>query len=425
MNIFTKLALITTGFATLSACQTSIPLMPTPEILTDERFDLFEENPAALRSNQIVTLYATTRKPARRGYYSGGVGNKITLGRATLQIGEADTDLESLHEQSTSDAREEVLTWRMVDAVDLGSTPRPDRSEAGIEAPADALRQAIEALNADISSRAVPELTIFIHGAKQSFESSLAQAAQFQFFTGDNAPVIAFTWPSPNSYMAYSVDRYQAERAARDLGLLIEQLARYSVAEKIHLLGYSVGGRIIGDTLALLAEDNEDPESLRIGQVYLAQSDQSFKEFITQLPVFFPIVDGLTVTYAAGDPVLMLARFTDGVLRVGAAGEDSEQALNLTEAELDELVSVFNSERATFINLREVDYEGYAFSHGAWHDNPWVSTDVLVTILVGLKGSERGLEPTIDPEDGVRIWGFPDDYVARLTDSLLSRADDQ
>ena len=264
MNSAIRRLLLMAGLAALCACQATIPLMPTPEILTDERFDLFDENPASMQSNHIETLFATTRKPASRGHFSGGVGTELILGRATLQIGDTDTDLQALHDQSTGAAREGKLTWQMVDAVTVGGTPRPERKLAGIEAPDDALRAAIEAMNPAISAKAVRELTIFVHGAKQSFDSSLAQAAQFQFFTGNNAPVLAFTWPSPNSYMAYSVDRYQAERAARDLGLLIEQLALYSSAEKIHLLGYSVGGRIIGDTLTLLAEEHDNSASLRM-----------------------------------------------------------------------------------------------------------------------------------------------------------------
>ena len=40
------------------------------------------------------------------------------------------------------------------------------------------------------------------------------------------------------------------------------------------------------------------------------------------------------------------------------------------------------------IDLRKVPATEYRFTHGAWYDDPWVSTDVMVTLLGGLSAEE-------------------------------------
>ena len=64
------------------------------------------------------------------------------------------------------------------------------------------------------------------------------------------------------------------------------------------------------------------------------------------------------------------------------------------------------------IDLTDVPDTGYRFTHGAWYDAPWVSTDVMISLLGGLTAAERGLVSS--DVGGVRIWRFPHDYVARL-----------
>ena len=163
--------------------------------------------------------------------------------------------------------------------------------------------------------------------------------------------------------------------------------------------------------------------ALKIGQVYLTQSDQPLAEFVDGLPDFFPLVEGLTVTAAVGDPVLGMARITDRKLRLGATGEGDGVDLALSAAEYQQLVEIMNSDKMVFIDLLNVPATEYRFTHGAWYDSSWVSTDVMVTLLGGLTAEERGLEPK--SVNDVRVWIFPDDYLDRVKENILNRPEER
>jgi esterase/lipase superfamily enzyme len=405
----------------LAGCQSTLVLMPTPEVLKDERFNLFEANPEPMTSNELGTLYVTTRvaDPNRSDFFRSKPDDALHFGYSELRIGPENLNLLELIQQSTTGDRREKFSWHMLSAPILGSTrrPEPDRFDGSI-LPED-MEAFMDALNAYIDENPVKELTIYIHGANNTFYWSVAQGAQFQFFTGDNAMVLTFAWPSPGNIWSYGRDKRQADAAAIDLAYLIELLAHHCVATRINLLAYSAGGRVVGGALEALARRYSDQEELRIGQVYLTQSDQPLADFVDALPDFFPLMEGLTVTAAAGDPVLGMSRMTDLKLRLGATGEGDGENLKLSEEDWQEIVDIMNSDRMVFIDLVNVPEAQYRFTHGAWYDSAWVSTDVMATLLGGLSATERGLQAQQVNE--VRVWTFPENYIERLTDFLLTR----
>ena len=260
-----------------------------------------------------------------------------------------------------------------------------------------------------------------MHGASNTFEWSVSQGAQFQYFTGDNAIVLSFAWPSPGSTFGYGRDKRRSNRAAADLAYLIELLAQHSSATKINLLAYSSGGRVVGRALTQLGERYSDPEKLRLGQVYLTSSDQPLEEFIHGLPLFIDLLEGLTVTAAVNDPVLGMAKMTDFKLRLGAVGEGAAVGLDIDEELVERVVEIVNSDQMMLIDLQDVPAAHYKFTHGAWYDSSWVSTDVMVTLLGGFSAEERALVPS--KVDQTTIWTFPPDYVEKLTANIINRQD--
>ena len=53
-------------------------------------------------------------------------------------------------------------------------------------------------------------------------------------------------------------------------------------------------------------------------------------------------------------------------------------------------------------------------SHTFWYDDPWVSSDVLITLLFHLPPDERGLAKGEGPS-GVYYWTFMPDYPEHLS----------
>jgi hypothetical protein len=52
--------------------------------------------------------------------------------------------------------------------------------------------------------------------------------------------------------------------------------------------------------------------------------------------------------------------------------------------------------------------------HSYFRSSPWVSSDILMTLMYNLSPEERGL---VKYED-FPVWDFPEDYVERLRKSL-------
>jgi len=411
------------GLILLAGCQSQLLLMPTPEVLKDPRFDVFAANPEPMTSNTIATLYATTRVPeAPPGspFFTATPDDEIHIGYTVNRIGDENLNLFELIDQSTTGERAEKFAWSVLEAPILGSAPRPGDSRPSTAPPA-GLNDSLHQLNDYINDNPIKELTIYVHGASNTFNWSVSQGAQFQYFTGDNAMVLSFSWPSPGSIFGYGRDKRRSDESAADLAYLIELLARHSDATRINLLAYSAGGRVVGRALAQLGSRHEDRETLRLGQVYLTQSDQALEEFVHGLPVFIHLLEGLTITAAEGDPVLTMASMTDRKIRLGAVGQNSPK-LDIDEELRGRVIDILNSDTVVLVDLANVPATGYRFSHGAWYDSSWVSTDVMVTLLGGLSATERGL--TFDMVDGVQVWSFPPDYVERLKTNLLNRQAD-
>jgi esterase/lipase superfamily enzyme len=425
-----RLAGITLTASMLIACTSQLALMPTPEVLKDPRFDVFAANPTPLNTNEITTYYVTNRTQAgatSQGFFTGKPDNALHFGYATVRLGPTDLDIQKLLGASTTEGRDEKLEWTVVRAPILASQEKPEDADRGhaprsLELTPD-LETFFAELNGAVDASLTRKLTVYAHGANNKYNWSVSQGAQYQYFTGNNEVMLTFSWPSPGRISGYRLDKSHANESSADFAYLLELLAEHSTAVKINVIGFSAGGRVVGGALGLLGGRHKDPADLRLGQVYLASSDEPLKDFVTALPIFYPLVDAVTVTANPGDPVLRLARMTDAQVRLGAPGRTSGvESLDLTDAESARLKEMINSDRLTILDLSRNLIEGFEFSHGAWYENPWVSTDALVYILDGLRPQDRGLD-SYESELGYQIWFFPADYLDRVAKALLMRSE--
>jgi hypothetical protein len=60
-----------------------------------------------------------------------------------------------------------------------------------------------------------------------------------------------------------------------------------------------------------------------------------------------------------------------------------------------------------------------ATSHTFWYDDPWVSNDVMLTMMLSLPIATRGLEPGVSPS-GAPYWTFPPDYAEQVRAALVA-----
>jgi esterase/lipase superfamily enzyme len=412
-------------FAVVGCSRAPVVLMPTPEVVRDERFDPFASNKYLESANRITTFYATNREPAKPGdpkTYSKNRGDSLIFGQVTLEIGEGDELWRSIYSESATVEKKDQVALSLVETtkefeIGLDSPPDPPLSPDGT--------RFFSNLNAALDGSESKILTVFAHGANNSFYESVARGAQLEYFTGGNDVAITFAWPSAGSIWGYGHDMRYAEKSIEDFADFMKLLARHSTAKHINVIAYSAGGRIVGGALKLLGEEfteavvqsarGDGPR--RLNQVYMAASDEPLLRFVENFPDYSHLVDTITVTINPEDNVLGLASIVGGGVRVGAAGEGS-QLDKMTEQEKRELRDLINAGKLDIIDMQIEDIEGFEYSHEFWYANPWVSSDVLVTLYVGMDAVDRGLGSYQADED-VKVWYFANDTLGELKESLI------
>ena len=412
------------------AKESPLSLPPAPRAVTSGQIDLFERTPHSAQNNRINIFYATPRLPTDDGdNYSKDFDDTLRLGSAALTIGPDDLDWDSLHAIATTAKRPEPKTKAEAHRWDLHLKRV---AQAGQLAPGDSLtdlspgvQNYIDQINSAIEQSAIKDLTIIVHGAFNSFDYAAAEAAQYRFYTGKQAVVIAYAWPAVENHLAYSRNVEHAERSEAGLNRLLKILGQHSDATRINIIGYSVGGRLTSGTIARLADEYSDQDlvragdALRLGHLYLASSDGPIDEARNYTPKFVQLFDVVTVTIAYDDPILGRAQLTGGGHRLGRPAKPSDKGGEdaPTEQQMQGIRTAMRNNDLHILNLEISDIPGYQFSHGAWYLNPWVSSDVFVSLNLGLPPAERGLASYM--EDDLSYWYFPENYASTLHQALL------
>jgi esterase/lipase superfamily enzyme len=407
----------------LTACQSTVYLMPTPELLRSGQRDPFAANPGQALSPDVQVAYATNRLPAfesGRWPYITLFDRQLRLGFADVRLGGETLSVDELHASSTAAERESPIPLTLV-STDEQAVLSPARGGAlTTEA-----RAFFDRINEALARSRDPDITLYLHGANNSFYRSSAQAAQYAHFTGRNSVVMLFSWPSAESLLRYAVDVNNARRTVPVFADFLELLAQHTNARYIDVLAYSAGAQILSPALAGLRAKHagKDEHTLgkrfRLGEIYFAAPDVDFSRFVRDLATYDGMVRHVTLALNPNDATLAFAARHHGVSRAGRPepGELTAEETRLVQAAFGEMA----------FDLLLVDPDeipGLARgAHDFWYRHPWVSTDVLMQLLFQARPSERGLVP-LEDDHGRRAWTFGPDYPQRAIEAIEQLAED-
>ncbi|VGO16642.1 hypothetical protein PDESU_05233 [Pontiella desulfatans] len=404
-----------------------IDLMPAPDVYGDGLLNPLPEAPEPGTAPHNGILFVTDRKPStekdKEKFYLNEPGYALRAGLAEIQFGEKDFTWEMAREVSLLKSRADrfpikistVEEWGVIEDTLPFWVDTEVLSEA--ERPQDATPEFVAAVNGQLSNTKKKHVYIYVHGYKVAFENPILVSAELWHFLGYNGAFIAYSWPSTPSKFAYIKDSDTSVGFARDLRLLLELLAEQTDVEKIHIIGYSNGTRLVLRVLEQLALKNqgrpEDRRSLNvpIGNVILVGSDLDRNTFgIYIADGILDVVQHMTVYISPTDKALGLARFLTHQERLGetwgAGGHAMHPASRKAMLDLQD--------RLSFVNVSEAEGSAKGKGHGYFRSSPWVSSDVLMTLYYGLTPKQRGL---VMQEDAP-IYSFPPDYITRLWDAI-------
>ncbi len=407
----------------------SIDLMAAPEIYQDERIVPFNNTGPIDINDPFYIFYATDRQPAediqQSPYYLPERSHVLRVGRARVRLGGGEYSWEETREITLLKKRSKKypLSLRSVEETGvldstIGAVDRVYLEEEQFSRADEAYAAAI---NKRLASSEVKDIYIYTHGYKVHFDNPVLVSAELYHFLGYQGVFIAYSWPATPSIWAYSSDLETTRYTANDFRAFLQYLAENTDADRIHIIGYSAGTRVVIDAIWQLAllNQGESKEALnnkfRIGQVLLMASDYDRDSFINTVnDRILDVPDHMTIYLSETDKALGMSSW---LLNRRRLGEIDPKEGGLTQEQINILAP---NQELSLVNVSQAERASSGKGHNYFRQSPWVSSDVLMTLRFALPPEERGLVQ----QEGTGVWSFPEDYIQRLQKSLYKKHED-
>jgi len=411
----------------ISACSGSrykINLMPAPAVFEDGDINPLPKGPPPVSYDDFRMLYATDRKPSdnpdERPFYLNQSGFILRLGHARVKAAPAGTDWETVRRISLAKNRSGDYPLEILSITETGTLPSTysflTRSVPDPAVSDQRGRKFAELVNQRLAASNHKEVYVYVHGFRVTFDIPILVASELWHFLGYRGAFIAYTWPSTPSVFAYLSDLEAAVIIARKLRLFFTYLAEETQVEKIHVVGFSAGSRLVVRALsqmALLNVDKTDEHirrDIRIGNVIIIGGDISHEEFGTAM------ADGLlriptrtTIYVSSADSALVWARRLFRRERLGQMWSEDlpPRSKNFLQAHPS----------LEFIDVTEAAGSTTGNGHSYFRDSPWVSSDLLMLMAYDIGAAERGLQK----DENLLVWTFPPDFIERLREVVVEQ----
>ena len=417
MRALVAMALLVASIAVAPGCRDT--LMRTPAVVSATEVDPFVFTPPAWRGASAPIFIASTRAPSGREeptrFYSTDRNRLVRLGKAEVEVGVGMT-WDELMVASSVDRRDEEPEIRLTGFEEYGELwssgyPRGasfTRDWIGGELDREPAERFAAEMNRALAVSNRRQMTVYVHGFNTTFAGNCHIAAEFWHYMARDEVLLSFDWPSKGSVFSYQKDKANAELAVRQLRVLLEFLASSTEAERINIIAHSAGSPVVVGALRDLSlkhygESEEDVRAkLRIGRVVLAAPDMGLDILISAgLDGVRRVADNVAIYASRRDKALGLSADIFGEVRVGSS---------IGKLEPPQIEAIIES-RSQWIDVTNAQARASSFlGHSYYHENPWVSSDLMIFLRVGATPEERGLER--DLETGFLV--FPDDYEERL-----------
>lgn len=386
-------------------------MFPAPIVWQDPRLDLSRMVPPERRNTEVEVLYATTRAPAPEGSperYGEGAGDAVRLGRAEVQLGEPGWSYDELVASDRNSGAGSLRPARVTSVTEFGV------------AGGDADRALIEAVDRQVQASRTGEAVLYVPGYRVTFDQVMVLMGGWAHYLGRSSAVVAFSWPTGTSVWNYFLDCRRARAFVPDIARLVELVAERSQARRINLLAFSCGSPLLAEALVELRQRHpaEDRAALqrryRIANTLFVAADIDLQTFTrSQLPALRDVARRTEVYLSENDGALAAAAILARASRLGRPRFDE-----LTREEIETLASDDGLLGIDVAGVPGPHELGGMRGHGYWVANPWISSDVLLSLVYPFDPAWRGL--VHGPGRGV--WTFPDDYPERVGAALYGAA---
>lgn len=404
----------------LAGCASAPELMPTPNVVSQNKMFPTDQIPEALRNSFLDIIYVTDRAPIADSSKQFGYGSQrsasIAYGSAQSQISPV-MPWQNLHRMSLESTRDTKLTQKMLNVTELGvfpPTPYPFTLNQGkaTTITKTTVQIGIESnkLKREIRKRLVDsqrkEIILFVHGFNNSFEDSIFTLSGIWHFLGRQGVPISYSWPADHGgVLGYIVDRESGEFTIYHLKETLKILFSMPEIERIHIIAHSRGSDVTTTALREMmlesrAKGQDVKKQFRIANLILAAPDLDFGVMTQRLMAekFGTAIGRITIYTTQSDIALAFAQQLMTGKRFGAI-----TASDLTENQKQIFKTVGN------VHIVTVGQDSEFIGHAYFHKDPAVSSDLIRLITTDAEPGSQ--QRPLKHSDG-NFWQLPANYPA-------------
>ncbi|MEP7350010.1 MAG: alpha/beta hydrolase [Sphingorhabdus sp.] len=165
---------------------------------------------------------------------------------------------------------------------------------------------------------------LYVHGFRETVDSSSKDTAQIAALTKFDGPVIQYSWPSQGRLLSYAVDETNMYWDERNFRRFLMKLAGEPWVKEIVIVSHSLGARLVIPAIEYIDANSSNADSSNISNIILASPDidrQDFERDIAEQVLTTRRVNNdrrITVYASANDKALALSRSLHGYPRLGS-----------------------------------------------------------------------------------------------------------
>jgi esterase/lipase superfamily enzyme len=176
-----------------------------------------------------------------------------------------------------------------------------------------------------------PDVLIYVHGFKQTFETAALDAARLSDGIKFRGRTMIFSWPSKGGLFDYAYDRESAMWSRDDFERVLSSILAAPGGGRVHIVAHSMGTMLTLESLRqLYSRYYGETVAGRIGAVVFAAPDIDMDVFSSAINRIGPLAGKITVIASTNDRALALSgRIAGGMTRVGASEKAAIEQLGV------------------------------------------------------------------------------------------------
>lgn len=175
-----------------------------------------------------------------------------------------------------------------------------------------------------------PDVLIYVHGFKQTFETAALDAAHLSDGIMFQGRTMVFSWPSKAGLFDYAYDRESAMWSRDEFEGVLQSIVTTQGPGRVHIVAHSMGTMLTLESLRQLHAAFGDSVAGKIGAVVFAAPDIDMDVFTSSIKRLGPLAGKITVIAATNDRALAISsEIAGGITRVGAAEKAQIEALGV------------------------------------------------------------------------------------------------